>query len=51
MEGLVAELGDVLRRSPKIAVEMTRVVAELPEGVRETAMRCLPRNEGVDAVE
>jgi len=41
MGELVADLGDVLRRCPQIAVEVTRLVADLPEGNRGRTMRVI----------
>ena len=48
MDELMDQLGNILRRSPQIGIEITRVITTLPEGVRETAMRCLPGGKGAD---
>ena len=48
MEELMEQLGNILRRSPQIGVEITRMITTLPEGVRETATKYLPSSGGVD---
>jgi hypothetical protein len=51
MGELMSQLGNILRRAPMIGVEVTRLITTLPEGVRATAMRCLPGSDGVDGHE
>jgi hypothetical protein len=48
MDELMNQLGNILRRSPQIGIEITRMIATMPEGVREPAMRCLPGSKVAD---
>ena len=45
---LMDQLGNILRRASMIGVEVTRMMASIPEEIRETAMKCLPGGDGVD---
>ena len=45
---LMDQLGNILRRAPMIGVEVTRMMASIPEEIRGTALKCLPGRDGVD---
>jgi hypothetical protein len=45
MEERMNQLGNILRRAPQIGVEVTRMMATIPEEIRETAMKVIEGRE------